>query len=77
MRTSHDLNGRQTGEKKEMKKGVVSVAAHTQMVIPVMSALTNTPTAIRWYQEAPGVTVRWNPGAVAGLEPAGAVFFPG
>ena len=46
-------------------------------IISVMLAVTDTPTAVEWYQRALGATVLWSLGSVAGLEIAGASFFLG
>ncbi len=46
-------------------------------IISVMLAVSNTPTAVEWYQRALGATVLWSLGSVAGLEIAGAAFFLG
>ena len=42
-----------------------------------MLAVSNTPTAVEWYERAMGATVLWSLGSVAGLEIAGAAFFLG
>ena len=48
-----------------------------ELIISVMLAVSNTPTAIEWYKRALGATVLWSLGSVAGLEIAGAPFFLG
>jgi PhnB protein len=48
-----------------------------QMVISVMLAVANAPTACAWYKKALGATELWNFGAVIGLEIAGNAFFLG
>ena len=47
------------------------------LVISVMLAVADTPTAVAWYKRALGATELWNLGSVAGLEIAGAPFFLG
>lgn len=47
------------------------------LIISVMLAVTDTPTAVEWYKRALGATVLWSLGPVAGLEIAGAPFFLG
>ncbi len=46
-------------------------------IISVMLAVTDTPTAVAWYQRALGAKVLWSIGSVAGLEIAGAPIFLG
>ena len=46
-------------------------------IISVMLAVTDTPTAVEWYQRALGAKVLWSLGPVAGLEIAGAPLFLG
>ena len=48
-----------------------------QPVISVMLAVTDTPAAVNWYQNALGASVLWSLGSVAGLEVDGAKFFLG
>ena len=48
-----------------------------ELIISVMLAVSNTPTAVEWYKRALGATVLWSLGSVAGLEIAGAPFFLG
>jgi PhnB protein len=48
-----------------------------QIVISVMLAVSNAPTASAWYRKALGATELWNFGSVVGLEIAGAAFFIG
>ena len=48
-----------------------------QSVISVMLAVTDTPAAVNWYQNALGASVLWSLGSVAGLEVDGAKFFLG
>ena len=48
-----------------------------ELVLSVMLAVSDTPTAIEWYQRALGATVLWSLGSVAGLEIEGAPFFLG
>jgi PhnB protein len=48
-----------------------------RLVISMMLAVDDTPTAVEWYKRALGATVLWSLGAVAGLEIAGAPFFLG
>src|SRR5215475_2261421 len=47
------------------------------LLISVMLAVADTPTAVEWYKRALGATVLWSLGSVAGLEIAGAPFFLG
>jgi PhnB protein len=47
------------------------------LVISVMLAVADTPTAVDWYKRALGATELWSLGSVAGLEFAGAAFFLG
>jgi PhnB protein len=42
-----------------------------------MLAVSDTPTAVEWYEHALGATRLWSLGSVAGLEIAGAPFFLG
>jgi PhnB protein len=53
------------------------VTENRQIVISVMLAVSNAPTASAWYKKALGATELWNFGSVIGLEIAGAVFFLG
>ncbi len=46
-------------------------------LLSVMLAVSDTPTAVEWYEHALGATVLWSLGSVAGLEIAGAPFFLG
>ncbi len=46
-------------------------------LISVMLAVSDTPTAVEWYQRALNATILWSLGSVAGLEVAGAPFFLG
>ncbi len=46
-------------------------------IISVMLAVTDTPTAVEWYQRALDAKVLWSLGPVAGLEIAGAPIFLG
>jgi len=39
-----------------------------RLVISVMLAVEDTPTAVEWYESALGATELWNLGGVAGLE---------
>src|SRR5579859_3201223 len=48
-----------------------------RLVISVMLAVEDTPTAVEWYKRALGATVLWSLGSVAGLEVGGAAFFLG
>lgn len=52
-------------------------AENAGLVLSVMLAVSNTPTAVDWYKRALGATVLWSLGSVAGLEIAGAAFFLG
>jgi uncharacterized glyoxalase superfamily protein PhnB len=45
------------------------------VVISVMLAVEDTPTAVDWYEQALGATLLWSLGSVAGMEIAGAAFF--
>jgi PhnB protein len=47
------------------------------LIISVMLAVSDTPTAVEWYKRALGATILWSLGSVAGLEIAGAPFFLG
>jgi PhnB protein len=47
------------------------------LVISVMLAVEDTPTAVNWYKRALGATVLWSLGSVAGMEIGGALFFLG
>lgn len=47
------------------------------LVVSVMLAVEDTPTAIDWYKRALGATELWSYGPVAGLEIEGAPFFLG
>ena len=47
------------------------------MVISLMLAVEDAPTAVDWYTRALGATLLWSLGPVAGLELAGAAFFVG
>ena len=47
------------------------------LVISVMLAVEDTPTAVNWYKRALGATELWRHGPVAGLEIEGAPFFLG
>lgn len=49
----------------------------TKLVLSVMLAVADAPTAVEWYQRALGARVLWSLGSVAGLEVAGAPFFVG
>ena len=44
-------------------------------VLSLMLAVIDTPTALKWYQEALGARLLWSFGSVAGLEIEGAPFF--
>jgi len=48
-----------------------------KLVISVMLAVTNAPSAVDWYRKALGAEVLWSLGSVAGLEINGAAFFVG
>jgi PhnB protein len=48
-----------------------------KLVISVMLAVEDTPTAVNWYKSALGAKELWNLGGVAGLEIEGAPFFLG
>ena len=52
-------------------------AKNQSLVISVMVAVLDTPTAITWYKKALGASELWNLGSVAGLEIEGAAFFVG
>lgn len=41
------------------------------LIISVMLAVSDTPTAVEWYKRALGATVLWSLRSVAGLEIAG------
>ena len=43
--------------------------------VSVMLAVTDTPTAVDWYERALGARLLWSLGSVAGLEIDGAPFF--
>lgn len=45
------------------------------LVVSVMLAVDDTPTAVAWYKQALGATQLWSLGSVAGLEIGGAPFF--
>jgi PhnB protein len=45
------------------------------MQISVMLAVSDTPTAVDWYDRALGARTLWSLGSVAGLEIEGAPFF--
>ena len=45
------------------------------LIISVMLAVADAPTAVAWYQRALGARTLWSLGSVAGLELAGAAFF--
>jgi PhnB protein len=47
------------------------------LVISVMLAVQDTPTAVDWYKHALGASLLWSLGSVAGMEIAGAPFFLG
>jgi len=47
------------------------------LVLSVMLAVEDTPTAVDWYQRALGATLLWSLGSVAGMEIGGAAFFLG
>jgi uncharacterized glyoxalase superfamily protein PhnB len=47
------------------------------LLITVMLAVTDAPTAVDWYREALGAKELWSLGSVVGLEIEGAVFFVG
>jgi PhnB protein len=47
------------------------------LVISVMLAVADTPTAVEWYTRALGATVLWDLGSVAGLKIGGAPIFLG
>jgi uncharacterized glyoxalase superfamily protein PhnB len=46
-------------------------------VISVMLAVSDTSSAVEWYERALGAALLWSLGSVAGLEIAGAPFFVG
>ena len=48
-----------------------------RLVLSVMLAVPDTPTAVAWYRRAVGATLLWDLGGVAGLEIAGVPFFLG
>ena len=48
-----------------------------KLVISVMLAVEDTPTALNWYKSALGAVELWNLGSVVGLEIEGAPFFLG
>ena len=48
-----------------------------RLALSVMLAVPDTPAAVAWYQRAPGATLLWDLGGVAGLAIAGAPFFLG
>ena len=48
-----------------------------KLVISVMLAVEDTPTAVNWYKSALGAVELWNLGSVVGLEIEGAPFFLG
>lgn len=43
--------------------------------ISLMLAVTDTPAAVRWYEQALGARLLWSLGSVAGMEIEGAPFF--
>ena len=47
------------------------------LILSVMLAVENTPSAVEWYKRALGAKVLWSLGSVAGLEISGAPFFLG
>ena len=47
------------------------------VVLSVMVAVPDAPTAVAWYKRALGAFELWNLGSVAGLQVAGAPFFVG
>ena len=47
------------------------------VVLSVMVAVADAPTAAAWYKRALGAVELWNLGSVAGLQVAGAPFFVG
>jgi uncharacterized glyoxalase superfamily protein PhnB len=49
----------------------------SKLVISVMLAVTNAPSAVDWYQKALGAEVLWSLGSVAGMKIKGAAFFVG
>jgi uncharacterized glyoxalase superfamily protein PhnB len=49
----------------------------SRLVISVMLAVTNAPTAVSWYEKALGAKILWSLGSVAGIEIEGAAFFVG
>ena len=53
------------------------IKENKQIVISVMLAVLNAPTASAWYKKALGATELWNLGSVIGLEIAGTAFFLG
>jgi PhnB protein len=48
-----------------------------RLVVSVMLAVADVPTAVEWYKRALGATALWSLGSVAGLEISGAPFFLG
>jgi len=49
----------------------------SRLVLSVMLAVVNAPTAIAWYQKGLGANVLWSLGSVGGMEIKGAAFFVG
>src|SRR4030095_13366358 len=49
----------------------------TRLVISLMLAVTDAPTAVAWYEKALGAIVLWSLGSVAGLQIERAAFFVG
>ena len=47
----------------------------SKTTLSVMLAVTNTPKAVEWFQQALGARILWSMGSVAGLEVDGAPFF--
>jgi PhnB protein len=50
-------------------------SSHRGTTLSVMLAVSDTPKAVAWYQQAVGARILWSLGSVAGLEIEGAPFF--
>lgn len=77
MDDSPGLNKTSDNKNEIMKKANSNKTANTRIIISVMLAVADTPSALAWYKKALGATELWNLGSVAGLEIAGAPFFLG
>jgi PhnB protein len=59
------------------QKEIVVTSHRHGLVISVMLAVEDMPTAVNWYKRALGATELWSHGSVAGMEIEGASFFLG